>query len=55
MLSKHLHSARSYVLALYAEGDFPERMFIDFNPVHTYRTTPTNKGNLIIAAGVTVQ
>ena len=50
-LYKHLHSGRSYVLALYAEGNFPEGMFIDFNPVHTYRTTPTDKGNLIIVAG----
>jgi hypothetical protein len=39
------------VLALYAEGNFPEGMFIDFNPVHTYRTTHTDKGNLIIVAG----
>jgi glycine/D-amino acid oxidase-like deaminating enzyme len=50
-LYKHLHFGRSYVLALYAKGNFPEGMFIDFNPVHTYRTTPTDKGNLIIVAG----
>ncbi len=48
---KHLNSGRSYVVALYAEGNFPEGMFIDFNPVHTYRTTPTDKGNMIIVAG----
>ena len=51
LLYKHLHSGRSYVLALYAEGNFPEGMFVDFNPVHTYRTTPTDKGKLIIVAG----
>ncbi|HWR25847.1 MAG TPA: FAD-binding oxidoreductase, partial [Methanosarcina sp.] len=51
MLSKHLHAGRSYVLALYAKGDFPDGMFVDFNPVHTYRTTPTDKGKLIIVAG----
>lgn len=51
LLYKHLHSGRSYVLALYAEGNFPEGMFIDFSPVHTYRTTPTDKGKLIIVAG----
>jgi glycine/D-amino acid oxidase-like deaminating enzyme len=50
-LYKHLHLGRSYVLALYAEENFPEGMFIDFNPVHTYRTTPTDKGSLIIVAG----
>ena len=26
-------------------------MFIDFDPVHTYRTTPTDKGTMIIVAG----
>jgi glycine/D-amino acid oxidase-like deaminating enzyme len=51
LLYKHLRSGRSYVLALYAKGNFPESMFIDFNPVHTYRTTPTDKGKLIIVAG----
>jgi len=50
-LYKHLISGRSYVLALYAEEDFPEGMFVDFSPVHTYRTTPTEKGKLIIVAG----
>lgn len=50
-LYKHLHLARSYVLALYAKENFPEGMFIDFNPVHTYRTSPTDKGKLIIVAG----
>ena len=51
LLYKHLHLARSYVLALYTKGNFPDGMFIDFNPVHTYRTTPTDKGKLIIVAG----
>jgi len=26
-------------------------MFVDFDPVHTYRTTPTKTGNLVIVAG----
>jgi glycine/D-amino acid oxidase-like deaminating enzyme len=51
LLYKHLRSGRSYVLALYAKGNFPEGMFIDFNPVHTYRTTSTDRGKLIIVAG----
>lgn len=50
-LHKHLIAGRSYVLALYAKEDFPEGMFVDFSPVHTYRTTPTDKGKLIIVAG----
>jgi glycine/D-amino acid oxidase-like deaminating enzyme len=51
LLYRHLLPGRSYVLGLYAKGNFPEGMFVDFNPVHTYRTTPTDKGNLIIVAG----
>ena len=50
-LKKHLHPARSYVMGLYTNGEFPEGMFIDFDPTHTYRTTPTDKGKLVIVAG----
>lgn len=50
-IKKHLHPARSYVLALYSNNDFPDGMFIDFDPLHTYRTAPTGKGKLIIVAG----
>ena len=50
-LCDHLSSARSYVLGLYAKGAFPDGMFIDFDPLHTYRTTPTDKGTMIIVAG----
>ena len=50
-LTEHLHPARSYVVALYSNDDFPDGMFIDFDPVHTYRTAPTGKGKLIIVAG----
>lgn len=50
-LKKHLHPAKSYVMGLYINGEFPEGMFIDFDPIHTYRTTPTDKGKLVIVAG----
>ena len=50
-LKEHLHPARSYVVALYSNEDFPDGMFINFDPVHTYRTAPTEKGKLIIVAG----
>ena len=50
-LKKHLYPARSYVIALYSGDDFPDGMFIDMDPVHTYRTTPTKNGKLIIIAG----
>jgi glycine/D-amino acid oxidase-like deaminating enzyme len=44
-------SARSYVLGLYTKGNFPDGMFIDYNPLHTYRAIPTDNGKLIIVAG----
>ena len=50
-LKNHLTPARSYVIGLYINGKFPDGMFIDFDPVHTYRTTPTPRGKLIIVAG----
>lgn len=50
-LKDHLHYERSYVIGFYIQDEFPEGMFIDFDPVHTYRTTPTNNGKLIIVAG----
>jgi glycine/D-amino acid oxidase-like deaminating enzyme len=50
-LYERLSPARSYVLGLYAKGIFPDGMFIDYDPVHTYRTTPTDKGIMIIVAG----
>ncbi|MGZ7108218.1 MAG: NAD(P)/FAD-dependent oxidoreductase [Methanobacterium sp.] len=50
-IKKHMHPARSYVLALYSNEDFPDGMFIDIDPMHTYRTTPTKEGKLIIVAG----
>lgn len=50
-LKNHLHHGRSYVLGLYLEDDFPDGMFVDFDPLHTYRSTPTEKGKLVIVAG----
>ena len=50
-LNKHLSTARSYVLGLFITGDFPEGMFIDIDPMHTFRTTPTEEGKMVIVAG----
>ena len=50
-LHSHLHPERSYVIGLYAKGDFPDGMFVENEPVHTYRTTPTDNGKMIIVAG----
>jgi glycine/D-amino acid oxidase-like deaminating enzyme len=50
-LKDHLNSGRSYVIGLYTKEEFPDGMFVDFDPVHTYRTTPTKTGSLVIVAG----
>jgi len=50
-LKNHLQQGRSYVLGLYTQTEFPDGMFVESNPVHTYRTTPTPKGQLVIVAG----
>lgn len=50
-LNKHLSPARSYVLGLFIKGDFPDGMFIDIDPMHTYRTAPTGEDKLVIVAG----
>ncbi len=42
---------KSYIMSAYVEEDLPKGMFVDINPFHTYRTTPTEKGNLLIVAG----
>lgn len=50
-LKDHLQQGRSYVLGLYTQSEFPEGMFVTFDPVHTYRTAPTPDGKLVIVAG----
>ena len=50
-IKNHLQQGRSYVLGLYTKTEFPDGMFVEFDPVHTYRTTPTPKGQLVIVAG----
>jgi glycine/D-amino acid oxidase-like deaminating enzyme len=51
LLKKHLSAARSYVIALYLNEDFPEGMFIALDPLHTFRTAPTGKNKLVLVAG----
>lgn len=50
-LYNHLKITRSYIFAYYSNEKFPDAMFICVNPFHTYRSTPTEKGRLIIIAG----
>ncbi len=41
----------SYALGLYINEPFPEGMYISTEPTFTYRSTPSDKGELIIASG----
>ncbi len=50
-LKNQLSPARSYVIGLYSNEKFPDGMFVDIETAHTYRTTPTDEGNLILVAG----
>lgn len=50
-LYTQLKVTRSYILAYYAKEPLPEGMFVCLNPFHTYRSTPTEKGQLILIAG----
>ena len=51
-LYNHLSAAeRAYALGLYAKETFPDAMFVEFEPTHTYRPVPTDKGSIIIVAG----
>lgn len=46
-----LHSHRSYVLAVRAEGTVPRGMFISTKPSHTVRVHPTENGDLLLIGG----
>lgn len=50
-LYKQMKITRSYILACYLNESFPEGMFVCTKPFHTYRSTRTKKGQLIIVAG----
>ncbi|MGB9937144.1 MAG: FAD-dependent oxidoreductase [Methanobacterium sp.] len=47
-----MYPSMSYALGFYIEEQFPDAMFIGVDPVRTYRVTPTEKGQLVIAGGV---
>lgn len=52
-LFSKMYPSRSYALGFYTKKQFPEGMFIGVDPIYTYRATPTEKGEMIIAGGVT--
>jgi glycine/D-amino acid oxidase-like deaminating enzyme/nitrite reductase/ring-hydroxylating ferredoxin subunit len=47
-----MYPSRSYALGFYIKEQFPDAMFIGVDPIRTYRATPTDKGQMIIAGGV---
>lgn len=42
---------KSYVMGVYTRKKQPFGMFVDINPFHSYRSTPTEKGELFIVGG----
>ena len=51
-LFSKMYPSRSYALGFYTKEQFPDAMFIGVDPIYTYRATPTEKGEMIIAGGV---
>lgn len=48
---KFMNQNKSYLLGLYTKEKFKKAMFLETEPFHTLRTTPTPKGELLIIAG----
>ncbi|WP_414468922.1 FAD-dependent oxidoreductase [Methanobacterium sp. ACI-7] len=46
-----MYPSKSYALGFYTKEQFPDAMFVGVDPSRTYRATPTEKGQLIIAGG----
>ena len=42
---------KSYVMGVYTRKKQPYGMFVDVNPFHSYRSTPTDKGEMFIVGG----
>lgn len=47
----YMEQVKSYVLGVYIKEKFPKGMFVNLEPFHTYRATPTEKGDLLVIAG----
>ncbi|KZX15339.1 gamma-glutamylputrescine oxidoreductase [Methanobrevibacter cuticularis] len=50
-LYKFLSQNKSYLLGVYTKSKFPQGMFVDHSPFHSYRSTSTEKGELVIIGG----
>jgi glycine/D-amino acid oxidase-like deaminating enzyme/nitrite reductase/ring-hydroxylating ferredoxin subunit len=50
-LYTQLKITRSYIMAYYARKTLPDGMYVCLNPFHTYRSIPTDRGNMIMIAG----
>jgi len=52
-LVDHLHPARSYVLGLYVKDNFPDGLFVDFDPVpHLPHGTLPNGEMIIVRVNI---
>jgi len=46
-----MYPSMSYALGFYMDEPFPEGMFVSTEPTITYRSTPSDKGELVIVSG----
>ncbi|KZX16922.1 gamma-glutamylputrescine oxidoreductase [Methanobrevibacter cuticularis] len=47
----YMYQVKSYMLGAYVKEKLPSGMFVNIEPFHTFRTTPTKKGDLLIIGG----
>lgn len=46
-----IFQSKSYVVGLYPKNYHNKGMFVDINPFHSFRTTPTDKDEMLIVGG----
>lgn len=46
-----MYQNKSYIVGIYPERYNNTGMFVDINPFHSFRTTPTDKGEMLIVGG----
>lgn len=51
LLYAKMYPSMSYALGLYVNEPFPDGMFLSTQPTITYRSTPSDKGDMVIVGG----
>lgn len=46
-----MHQNKSYIMGVYTNKNKDSGMFVDINPFHSYRSTNTDKGEMVIVGG----